>query len=74
MRKVWYILSNLNSKLRRFHCAHPNLDAAVTKVTLLFWLALAILWFCPSHQRSLDKIMALEVQKRGAYCVQCPAN
>ena len=26
MRKVWYISSNLNSKLFRFHCVRPNLD------------------------------------------------
>ena len=25
VRKVWYISSNLNSKLFRFHSAHPNL-------------------------------------------------
>ena len=27
MRKVWYTSSNLNSKLFRFHSAHPNLSA-----------------------------------------------
>ena len=36
MRKVWYISSNLNSNLRRFHCTHPNLHTNVFLIDLLY--------------------------------------
>ena len=51
MRKVWYVLSNLNSNLLRFHCAHPSLH------TVLIYI------LCP--QAFSTTKLTCEIPKRG---------
>ena len=77
MRKVWYVLSNLNSKLFRSHCVRPNVGDLENEIICLLHALKMPLWGGSKKPQNITYIIfkcsikyRCEIEAFGEWCYQ----